>query len=82
MDPVPLTIFVEAIYRGLYRHTTSLDTRAGLKRQADEFSQIATDIMDLGIRETPERARTFFQRGLFDFNQKSAAELAYDARNK
>ncbi|XP_055332683.1 transient receptor potential cation channel subfamily M member 2-like [Paramacrobiotus metropolitanus] len=82
MDPVPLTVFVEAISRGLYRNVNNFDQRVMLKRQADEYGNIATDIMDMGIRDSPERAKVFFQRTLPDFNGKTTLEMAFDARNK
>lgn len=82
MDPIPLTIFVQSMFRGIYRTINNLDTRMGLKRQADEFGGIATDIMDMGIKEQPERAKVFFQRVLPDFNNKTSLQLAFDARDK
>ena len=82
LDPIPTIVFVETMYRGLYRHTNNEELRNGLKRQADEFGSMATDILDAGIRESPQRARTFFQRTIPAYNDRTTLEMAFDARNR
>ncbi|OQV20961.1 putative Protein ced-11 [Hypsibius exemplaris] len=82
MDPIPTIVFVETMYRGMYRHTVNTELRTGLKRQADEFGTMATEILDAGIRESPQRAKTFFQRTIPAYNGKTTLEMAFDARNR
>ncbi|GAU91175.1 hypothetical protein RvY_03483 [Ramazzottius varieornatus] len=81
-DPIPLCVIIESLYRGIYRHINNEELHDRLKKQADEFGAIATDILDLGIKESPLRARSFFLRGVAEANNKTTLEMAFDARNK
>ncbi|OQV20963.1 hypothetical protein BV898_05038 [Hypsibius exemplaris] len=81
-DPIPHIVFAETMYRNLSKASRNVELHMALKRQAENMGKIAADILDVGIRESPLRTQTFFQRVIPAFNSKTLLRMAFDARNR
>ncbi|OQV18850.1 putative Protein ced-11 [Hypsibius exemplaris] len=80
-DPIPMALFVSAMFRGLSGHCdASLTTK--LHEQSRNFSMKAIDILDMSYRESSERTFDLLNQKFADFNNKTPIKMAYESENK
>ncbi|XP_055345024.1 transient receptor potential cation channel subfamily M member 2-like [Paramacrobiotus metropolitanus] len=81
-DPIPLALFLSALFRNLREFCPESETAVKLRDQSRAFSQMATDVLDISYRESNARAFELLNQKFPDFNDKTPLKLAYDCENR
>ena len=80
-DPIPMALFVSALFHGLMTHCdASLTTE--LQEQSRAFSTMANDILEMSYRESSDRTFDLLNQKFSDFNDKTPIKMAYESESK
>ncbi|GAV05896.1 hypothetical protein RvY_15956 [Ramazzottius varieornatus] len=81
-DPIPIALFISALYRGLAKHSPDSSMVDNLRQCSKTFSCMAIDVLDMSYKESGARTFDLLNQKFTDFNNLTPIKLAYISENR
>ena len=81
-DPIPIALFISALYRGLAKHCPDSSLVDDLRKASKAFSCMAIDVLDMSYKESGARTFNLLNQKFVDFNNLTPIKVAYMSENR
>lgn len=81
-DPIPMALFISALYRGLAQHCSDSALANQIHANGRAFSVMAIEVLDMSYKESNARTFDLLNQKFPDFNDRTPIKIAYLSHNK